>query len=107
MFRLIWSLGIEKEAIYPEFESIEDGCSKCVQHFNEKLQKIRAELDVAYSSNLVMREKACFKESLISFVPTSGEEIHKIVSRLTRPSAKQAISALPSITGTSHHCYYQ
>ena len=78
------------------------------QHFNKKVQKIWAELDVACSSNVVMRENCVL---LVSFVPASGEEIHKIVSRLKRRELdllpKKAISAVPSIIGTSHHCYYQ
>ena len=67
------------------------------------LHKIRAELDVVRSCDIVMREKACFKESLVSFVPTSGEEIHKIVSRLTKTCeldplpSKQCQQCLPSL----------
>ena len=63
--------------------STEDVCSKFALHFNEKVQRIRAESDVARSSNIVMQKRACFKELLVAFMPTSGEEIHKIMSRLT------------------------
>ena len=59
-FRLIWSLRTENKSFYPECESTEDGCSKFAQRFNEKVQKIRAELDVA-RSNIVMREKPVSK----------------------------------------------
>ena len=103
MFRLIRSLGTEKKAIYPEFESTEDGCSKFTKHFNKKVQKIRAELDEARSSNIVMWEKASFKESLVSFMPKSGEEMHKIVScfiemcELDPLPSKQFQQCLPSL----------
>ena len=83
MFRLVRSLGTKQKAIYPEFCSTEDGCSKFAQHFSEKVRMIHAELEVPRSLNPLLVEKTCFTEPLVSFEPTSEVEIKKIVLYLT------------------------
>ena len=84
MFRLVRSFGAKQKAIYPEFCSTEDGCSKFAQHFSEKVRMIRAELEVPRSLNPPLVEKTCFTEPLVSFDPTSDVEIEKFVLGLTK-----------------------
>ena len=112
MFRLVRSLGAKQKAIYPEFCSTEDGCSKFAQHFSEKVRMIRAELEVPRSLNPPLVEKTCFTEPLVSFDPTSDVEIEKIVLGLTktceldplpRKQIQQCLSSLvPVITASTN-----
>ena len=83
MFRLVRSLRATQTAIYPEFCSTEDGCSKFAQHFSENIQMIRAELEVPRSSNPSLVEKTCFTKPHISFEPTD-DEIEKLMFGLTK-----------------------
>ena len=83
-FRLIRSLGSIQKAIYPEFCTTEDGCSKFAQPFSEKVPMTRAELEVPRSSNPPLVEKTFFTEPHVSVVPTSHDEIEKIVFGLTK-----------------------
>ena len=112
MFRLVRSLGAKQKAIYPEFCSTEDGCSKFAQHFREKVRMIHAELEVPRSLNPLLVEKTCFTEPLVSFEPTSDVEIEKIVLGLTktceldplpRKQIQQCLSSLvPIITAITN-----
>jgi hypothetical protein len=77
-------LRAKQKAIYLGFCSAEDACSKFAQHFNEKIRVIRAELEVPRSLKPPLVEKTCFTEQLVSFEPTSDDEIQKIVFRLTK-----------------------
>ena len=60
MFRLVRSLRAKQKAIYPEFCSTENGCSKFAQHFSENVRMIRVELEVPRSPNPPLVEKTCF-----------------------------------------------
>jgi len=64
-----------------EFGSAVNGCSKFAQLFNEKVRMIRIELEVSRSSNPRVIEKTNFTESVVSFVPTSDDEIQNTVFR--------------------------
>ena len=73
---------------------------------------IRAELEVPRSSNPPLVEKTCFTEPHVSVVPTSHDEIEKIVFGLTKTweidplQLMHTDSPVPVIIGARHHRYY-
>jgi hypothetical protein len=103
MFRLVKSLGVQHKEVYPEFDSLEDGCSRFARHFTEEVEKIRTELEAVCPAEVTLTEVPCFEVPLLSFAPTSDQEIHKIASQLTKTCeldplpAKQLKQCLPPL----------
>ena len=75
MFRLVRSLRAIQKAIYPEFCSTENGCSKFAQHFSENVRMIRVELEVPHSPNPPLVEKNMLSQHIRNCAFTTHQKL--------------------------------
>ena len=84
MFRLVKSLEGRSPPVYPDSDSVTDSCRIFSDFFHDKIQKLRDRLDGVRDSLPAVQEVQRSQTVLDTFQPTTEEEIHKVMSIISK-----------------------